>query len=333
MEASAAGGGGGGTRKGAPTVRAQGDTVPPPSPPPRPRGPRRWRCVGRDGGPETRRGRNAGDGNASVHMGSPRATTPLLPALLSPTPGPADCGGAVSQAQAVSVSVSEAHRPRRPAGGGACGAEPAGAGPAGRCAPPSCASAAGLWLGTSRAGEDASLQTQRRQAETHSTGRLHAELRTPKPTVGGPRGLSAVAPRGRVDTAANSELSAESRHGQARPELHAGNERLPAGTGHPPPGRRRAGSRGRTDRARTACAGRGGGREPDFRGSRRKHRERPEFKCPRTPAGCGRGAGSRGAGPSGPVSRLHRNTSRWTLHSSVGWGRVKQKGLGEETPC
>lgn len=235
-----------------------------------------------------------------------------------------------------SPSPSPCPRPTAPAaqrGVGPAGRSPRGRGPRG--AAPHLAAPLRLasgW-GRPRAGEDASLQTQRRQAETHSTGRLHAERRTPKPTVGGPRGLSAVAPRGRVDTAANSELSAESRHGQARPELHAGNERLPAGTGHPPPGRRRAGSRGRTDRARTACAGRGGGREPDFRGSRRKHRERPEFKCPRTPAGCGRGAGSRGAGPSGPVSRLHRNTSRWTLHSSVGWGRVKQKGLGEETPC
>lgn len=228
------------------------------SPPPRPRGPRRWRCVGRDGGPETRRGRNAGDGNASVHMGSPRATTPLLPALLSPTPGPADCGGAVSQAQA--VSVSEAHRPCRPAGVGPAGRSPRGRGPRG-AAPHLAAPLRRVsgW-GRPRAGEDASLQTQRRQAETHSTGRLHAELRTPKPTVGGPRGLSAVAPRGRVDTAANSELSAESRHGQARPELHAGNERLPAGTGHPPPGRRRAGSRGE-DRPGTHSL-RGAGRWP-----------------------------------------------------------------------
>lgn len=164
------------------------------SPPPRPRGPRRWRCVGRDGGPETRRGRNAGDGNASVHMGSPRATTPLLPALLSPTPGPADCGGAVSQAQA--VSVSEAHRPRRPAGGGACGAGPAGAGPAGRCAPPSCASAAGLWLGTSpswRRRESADTAPPGRDAQHRAAPRGAADpeahgRRTPRPERGRPTG-------------------------------------------------------------------------------------------------------------------------------------------------
>lgn len=103
MEASAAGGGEGGAVRGKehPLSGRRETQCRLQSPPPQPRGPRRWRCVGRDGGPETRRGRNAGDGNASVHVGSPRATTPLLPALLSPTPGPADCGGTVSQAQAV----------------------------------------------------------------------------------------------------------------------------------------------------------------------------------------------------------------------------------------
>lgn len=154
-------------------------------------------------------------------------------------------------------------RPTAPAtqrGVGPAGRSPRGRGPRG-AAPHLAAPLRRVsgW-GRPRAGEDASLQTQRRQAETHSTGRLHAELRTPKPTVGGPRGLSAVAPRGRVDTAANSELSAESRHGQARPELHAGNERLPAGTGHPPPGRRRAGRRGE-DRPGTHRL-RGAGRWP-----------------------------------------------------------------------
>lgn len=158
------------------------------SPPPRPRGPRRWRCVGRDGDQKQDVGGMQATGTRPCTWGAPARRRPCSPPSSAP-PQARLTAEAPSPRPRPSPSPCPCPRPTAPAaqrGVGPAGRSPRGRGPRG-AAPHLAAPLRRVsgW-GRPRAGEDASLQTQRRQAETHSTGRLHAELRTPKPTVGGP---------------------------------------------------------------------------------------------------------------------------------------------------